>query len=510
MQNLTQTWQAGLFSAILTAFNVQSYQLLQPAPALDPVLVALQQISAQLSSFSTTPLFVNSTRPAYMPEDAPASPAPPAAVWFNTLWFSSLILSLSSASIGIMVKQWLNEYCSGISPSTSRETARLRQHRLNNLLKWRVGAIVMIIPILLQFALSLFFAGLLILLWTLNHSVASVASVLVFLLAMFTFGTMLLPLASFGCAYLTPQTFVLNILRHRLAYTFNHARFRVFGALANRALRRNRYLSGRTRHWMQAFQNMLRKCAGRGPRESRTWRGRERYKTRCHLEGHLDVSMLVMAYDVNMDHRTLSTVATCLAGMSPRHVIECFRTLDKVHHSHYRGSRSPYTTSSLVHPEATLWINTLISLANVEVGMRDTRWDDVRNAVAWYLPFNLIKTTSEIPSISPAQAQEEVSARGAEWIVTAISSLAWNERKAFQPGDGMYWALTVMRSLLPCVESYTADSAIRHGASIIICVLTVLSHGLDWSDKPLPPHFAAFRSKRHAPKDHKTRPRQTQ
>ncbi|EIW53902.1 uncharacterized protein TRAVEDRAFT_87494, partial [Trametes versicolor FP-101664 SS1] len=46
---------AGLFSAILTAFNVQSYQLLQPAPTPDPVLVALQQISAQLSSFSNNP-----------------------------------------------------------------------------------------------------------------------------------------------------------------------------------------------------------------------------------------------------------------------------------------------------------------------------------------------------------------------------------------------------------------------------------------------------------------------
>ncbi|EIW56971.1 uncharacterized protein TRAVEDRAFT_83487, partial [Trametes versicolor FP-101664 SS1] len=128
---------ASLFSAILTAFNVQSYQLLQPALTPDPVLVALQQISAQLG---------NSTQPAYRREDTPAPPAPHAAVWLNTLWFSSLILSLSSASIGILVKQWLNEYCSGISPSTSRETARLRQYRLNQLIKWRVGDIVMAIP----------------------------------------------------------------------------------------------------------------------------------------------------------------------------------------------------------------------------------------------------------------------------------------------------------------------------------------------------------------------------
>ncbi|EIW54235.1 uncharacterized protein TRAVEDRAFT_132073, partial [Trametes versicolor FP-101664 SS1] len=38
---------AGLFSAVLTAFNVQSYILLQPA-APDPSLAVLQQMSAQL------------------------------------------------------------------------------------------------------------------------------------------------------------------------------------------------------------------------------------------------------------------------------------------------------------------------------------------------------------------------------------------------------------------------------------------------------------------------------
>ncbi|EIW54221.1 uncharacterized protein TRAVEDRAFT_132550, partial [Trametes versicolor FP-101664 SS1] len=38
---------AGLFSAILTAFNVQSYLLLQPA-APDPSVAILQQISSQL------------------------------------------------------------------------------------------------------------------------------------------------------------------------------------------------------------------------------------------------------------------------------------------------------------------------------------------------------------------------------------------------------------------------------------------------------------------------------
>ncbi|RPD67897.1 hypothetical protein L226DRAFT_423015, partial [Lentinus tigrinus ALCF2SS1-7] len=136
---------AGLFSVILTAFNVQSYQLLTPAPPVDPVIVALEKISAQLSSFSINPPSVNSTQPAFIrPDPTPSSP-PLWAVWLNVLWFSSLIFSLSAATVGIMVKQWLNEYSSGLS-GTSRQIARLCQLRLNSLQRWHVKEIVAVLP----------------------------------------------------------------------------------------------------------------------------------------------------------------------------------------------------------------------------------------------------------------------------------------------------------------------------------------------------------------------------
>ncbi|KAH9848544.1 hypothetical protein C2E23DRAFT_938433 [Lenzites betulinus] len=111
---------AGLFSAVLTTFNVQTYPLLRPA-APDPSIAMLQQISSQLASFSISNSFVNSTRLASTgrPNIIDPPPAPRWAVWLNALWLSSLVLSLSSASIGIMAKQWLNEYQSGVS-GTSR------------------------------------------------------------------------------------------------------------------------------------------------------------------------------------------------------------------------------------------------------------------------------------------------------------------------------------------------------------------------------------------------------
>ncbi|TBU23585.1 hypothetical protein BD311DRAFT_781609 [Dichomitus squalens] len=174
---------AALFSAILTAFNVQSYSLLQPAPP-DPVLSALQRISTQLGSFSVTPTTINSTVPAFISKDStPPSAADRTAVWLNTLWFSSLILSTTASSVAIMVKQWLREFQRGVS-GTSRASARDRQHRLNNLLKWQVPAIVAALPILLQLSLNLFFAGLL--------TVATVATVLIGIHTIFAVGTTIL------------------------------------------------------------------------------------------------------------------------------------------------------------------------------------------------------------------------------------------------------------------------------------------------------------------------------
>lgn len=204
--------KAGLFSAVLTTFNVQSYLLLQPA-APDPSIAVLQQISSQLASFSINPPFVNSTQPSSTIRTGTrlSPPVPRCAVWLNALWFSGLILSLTSASVSIMVKQWLNEYTSSVS-GTSRPVAGVRQYRLNNLRSWRVEDVIGAIPILLQLSLALFLAGLLILLWTLNDTVAAIASTLVGLLAVFTIVTTILPLINHECSYITPQIRAVNTI----------------------------------------------------------------------------------------------------------------------------------------------------------------------------------------------------------------------------------------------------------------------------------------------------------
>ena len=223
--------QGGLFSAVLTAFNVQSYQLLTPPPTTDPVIVALERISAQLSSFSVNPPSVNATHPAFVYNNPAPLPAPKYAVWLNALWFASLICSLSAASVGIMVKQWLNEFSSGLS-GKSRQIARLRQLRLNSLQKWRVKEIVAVLPVLLQIASVLFFAGLLVLLWQLNRTVAITATCLIGTLILFSLCTIILPSFTAHCSYLSPPSRAIYEITRPLKNLFNRWRAQVSNQMA--------------------------------------------------------------------------------------------------------------------------------------------------------------------------------------------------------------------------------------------------------------------------------------
>ncbi|KAI0795105.1 hypothetical protein C8Q75DRAFT_527725 [Abortiporus biennis] len=135
---------AGLFSAVLTAFNIESYGKLSPDSS-DTSLLTLQHISRQISSFSLNTGFANSTIPPFSP---PSFKAPVAIVRINVLWFTSLVLSLVSASLGMLVKQWLREYVAG-DQAPSRKRSRVRQFRHEGLSTWRVFEIMALLLTLL-------------------------------------------------------------------------------------------------------------------------------------------------------------------------------------------------------------------------------------------------------------------------------------------------------------------------------------------------------------------------
>ncbi|KAI0266412.1 hypothetical protein BC834DRAFT_823665, partial [Gloeopeniophorella convolvens] len=110
-KELAETWKSdadgiliftGLFSAIVTAFIVESYKRLQPDPG-DTTNFILSQISQQLAPSLNGTQAPAVTRP-------PPFHASPASIRFNILFFLSLCLSLTCALLATLMQQWSRNY----------------------------------------------------------------------------------------------------------------------------------------------------------------------------------------------------------------------------------------------------------------------------------------------------------------------------------------------------------------------------------------------------------------
>ncbi|KAL0579708.1 hypothetical protein V5O48_002272 [Marasmius crinis-equi] len=146
---------AGLFSATVTAFTIESYQWLSE-DAADTTVTLLSQISQQLSQ-PGIPL------PTNTPFEASAS-----SIRINCLWFLSLVMGLTCSLFALLCKQWLREHQRDTHTRTPEEALGLRQLRHDSLQYWGLPRLIATLPVLLELALLLFFAGLLELLWNLE------------------------------------------------------------------------------------------------------------------------------------------------------------------------------------------------------------------------------------------------------------------------------------------------------------------------------------------------------
>ncbi|EIW55901.1 uncharacterized protein TRAVEDRAFT_129493, partial [Trametes versicolor FP-101664 SS1] len=88
---------AALFSAVLTTFIIESYQSLQSDPVLESLQAILYEVQVSRNASTTS-----SPMPVMQPFQVASS-----AVRVNIYWFSSLILSLATALITILAKQWI-------------------------------------------------------------------------------------------------------------------------------------------------------------------------------------------------------------------------------------------------------------------------------------------------------------------------------------------------------------------------------------------------------------------
>lgn len=177
-------FQAGLFSAVVTAFVIDSYKNLQPDPN-DTIISLLSHMALRQDD----PQNVTGIPALALP--APFSPTQP-AIRINTYWFLSLVLSLTAVLFGIISLQWLREHqhYHGI---TSKQAYAIFQMRAEAFQKWYVPQLFASLPLILQGALILFFVGVIDFLVSLDHKVAAPVILVIAITFFFLVGTTLLP-----------------------------------------------------------------------------------------------------------------------------------------------------------------------------------------------------------------------------------------------------------------------------------------------------------------------------
>ncbi|KAI0080991.1 hypothetical protein K474DRAFT_1559085, partial [Panus rudis PR-1116 ss-1] len=181
---------AGLFSAAVTALIIESYKLLQPDPE-DAAVVLLASIARQLNSSLEQADDIQSSSSSSLPRP------------LNGLWFTSLFLSLVTASLAMLAKQWLREFLA-LDDLSYRPAGKSFFMRHRGLTVYRVYEITSILPLMLQLALALFLTGLFIFLRSLDELLGDIMMAFVLAWLMLYAVTFILPLLDESCPYKTP------------------------------------------------------------------------------------------------------------------------------------------------------------------------------------------------------------------------------------------------------------------------------------------------------------------
>ena len=149
-------------------------------------------------------------------DNVPALPQwtgpPPTMVHVQAILFASLSVSLLSAFLAMLGKQWLNRYSSADMRGSAVERCQNRQRKLDGIVAWYFDHVMESLPLMLQGALLLLGCALSRYLWNISIIVASVvvgvtSAGLVSYLLIIVAGV-----ASENCPYQTPGSYILRHL----------------------------------------------------------------------------------------------------------------------------------------------------------------------------------------------------------------------------------------------------------------------------------------------------------
>ena len=192
--------QAGLFSAVTSAFIIQVHSQLQPDPN--------EETSALLR------VLIHKIDNTTFGGDVPPLPQwtgpPRTAIQVQCIMYASLTASLLSAFLAMLGKQWLNRYSSVDMRGSAIERSQNRQRKLDGIVTWYFYHVLESLPLMLQAALLLLGCALSRYLWEIDTSIASVVLGVTSFGALFYLFIVVAGAVSDSCPYQTP---VANVIR---------------------------------------------------------------------------------------------------------------------------------------------------------------------------------------------------------------------------------------------------------------------------------------------------------
>ncbi|KAH9056360.1 hypothetical protein EDB87DRAFT_1238152 [Lactarius vividus] len=258
-KKMAESWKAdadgilvftGLFSASVAALVAISIQDLRPN-SQDTSAFYLQNIYQLLSD----PNRSNPTIPS-TPANPPAFSPPTYAVWVNTLWFLSLAISLTCGLLATLLQQWARRYIKITQTRYSpHKRARIRAFFAEGIEKLHLPWAVEALPTLLHLSLFLFFAGLLIFLFNINHTVFGVVTCPYYaplsLSAWFLVCGILYVITKLLSLLFMKCTGYYDLKLHDLQFRFwRWLQDGIGGAAEDAALKRSSEIDGRSFQWM--------------------------------------------------------------------------------------------------------------------------------------------------------------------------------------------------------------------------------------------------------------------
>ncbi|KAG6847023.1 hypothetical protein H0H93_010581, partial [Arthromyces matolae] len=217
---------ASLFSAVVTTFVSQTSQVLQPDNA--QITVSLLVETNRLLRAAGNITKIDSVSPSTLGPNSPTHSS--TDLWINGLFFTSLTLSVSTALLSVLVKQWIQAYTQ-IVPGTAKTQTRIRQFRFDGLQKWKLRSIIEGLPLILHSSVAIFLVGLSLYVSQLSPPICAILSSITAMTFIFYLVTSMIPAFSIDCPFRLPSIFFVacwvSIISDAILRAFFHLLARI-------------------------------------------------------------------------------------------------------------------------------------------------------------------------------------------------------------------------------------------------------------------------------------------